>query len=658
MRAAPPWFTKARAPARGRGAPVAGALAAALAALGGAAHCGPQDGRGPESSPCSGGLSATAAGVEAWDRCLGELVLHPRVRLAEGWREPSGECVDDGVPGGASWRDCPMGDVGFVRVSVDQSVVTLALHAARAATVEGIALEGVGELRGATSWLSNGLQSWSQSGVIAIDAPPSEAELAEALGARGDGEVMREGRELSWGHTFAGGGEVSLFAGAISERRFRTWASVHREGLGDDVRVRLVSGASGERIELQAGDVLEAEPWYVELGGDVEAAARSWSDRLSSRARDAPRPAPAGWNSWYELWDTVDEPAVRANAPLARDLLAPLLPPGAELRVVIDDGWQLAWGDWEPNAKFPSGLASLTAELGAGGFRSGIWLAPLLVAEGSDTATRHPEWLVGGASYKHGKHGVMRVLDVTHPEAAQHLTQVISRLVAWGFDLLKIDFLFAGSFEGQRYSAMQPMEAYHRALELIRAAAGEETLLVAVGAPGLASLPHVDGWRVGGDIALEASDVAWAYVPSQARSVAARWPLCRAVPCDADPVLARRLEPSEVDALGYVVALAGGALFLSDDLRDLPAERRGWGLDARRAAWALSSEPAVPLDPFPASPPPHLTNAVVDLLTRQTSHVVPREWALSDGSIVLLNVGDEPVTLRDVELPPRSAAVK
>ena len=264
----------------------------------------------------------------------------------------------------------------------------------------------------------------------------------------------------------------------------------------------------------------------------------------------------------------------------------------------------------------------------------------------------------GRSDYNHGKNGKMFVLDVTHPEAAKHLSQVISTLVGWGYDLLKIDFLFAGTFEGQRVESLTPMAAYARALEIIRKAAGEETLLLAVGSPGLASLPWVDGWRVGGDIALETSDVAWAYLPNQARSVAARWPLCRATACDADPVMLRTLERYEVEAGGYIAALAGGALFLSDDLRKLPTERRSWGVDAQRAAWAISKRPAIPLDPFPKEPPPMLRNALMDLITQQTTHVVPAVWRTDEGDEVLLNVDDEPRRIRGVEVGAHSALVR
>jgi len=610
--------------------------------------CGGDDAAGGDREVCTGSVEVTSLGVTSSDDCGNRVTLLPSVKSGGAWRSASGDCSVD-----AGALVCPMGALGAARVGVEGTVLRLAFESSADGEVEGLALEGTAELRGATSWLSNGFQSWSQSGVVALGAPPSAAELDEALATRGDGEVVREGWELSWSFTHAGGGASSLFAGALSEARFRAWAALHREG--DTLQVRLVSGGTGEKVPVSAKQSLNAEPWQLELGSDLEAMARRWADALTSRAKTAPRAASAGWNSWYDLWDGVDETAVRENAPLARAALSPVLPAGTPLRIVVDDGWQEAWGDWQPNAKFPSGLDGLAKDLKSQGYDVGVWLAPLLVDEDSETFKAHPEWMVGGASFKHSKNGSMRVLDVTHSGAAQHLSQVIASIVGWGYDLLKIDFLFAGTFEGQRAEAVTPMQAYARALKVIREAAGEDTLLLAVGAPGLASLPWVDGWRVGGDIAFESSDVAWAFLPSQARSVAARWPLCVATACDADPVMLRKLESNEVDVGGYIAAFAGGALFLSDDLRELPPERHGWGLDAERAAWALSKKPAVPLDPYPKQPPATLRNVVVDLISKTTSHVVPGVWRSDDGVEVLLNVSEEPLDISGVEVPAHSA---
>lgn len=71
------------------------------------------------------------------------------------------------------------------------------------------------------------------------------------------------------------------------------------------------------------------------------------------------------------------------------------------LRVVLDDGWQKAWGDWQVNSKFPMGLTAMAQDAKAQGAEMGLWLAPLLVDADLALVKDHPDWLVAGASYSH-----------------------------------------------------------------------------------------------------------------------------------------------------------------------------------------------------------------------------------------------------------------
>ena len=393
----------------------------------------------------------------------------------------------------------------------------------------------------------------------------------------------------------------------------------------------------------------------VALGDDLDAMLQRYGLTLPSRRRLRPVPAQAGWNSWYELWDTVDEEAVRANARLARGILEPLLPEGTYIRIVIDDGWQLAWGDWLPNEKFPYGLDSLATDLEAQGYRMGLWLAPLLVKEDLSLVADHPDWFVGGVDYNHLEHGHMRILDVTHPEAAAYLGQIISRVVSWGYDSLKLDFLFTGAVEGQRHQNVTGLEAYNRALQIIREAAGPDVHILACGALAIASFPYADSWRVGVDVALEIFGTSWHFIVSQARNIAARWPLCLAVLCDPDPALLRELDEEEVGFGTWVVALAGGAFFLSDDLRNLPLDRHGLSLDTIRVETALGGEPARPEDVFPDHPPDTLASVLQDHLSGTNSHVVPVIWRLPGGKRVGLNLSDEPLEVDSATIPPHGA---
>ena len=250
-----------------------------------------------------------------------------------------------------------------------------------AGVVGGLALSATVETpeAGTRGWLSNGFQSWSQSGVVqapaAVDPIVREAALQEV----GDVEVLREGRTHSWWHTFVDLGDSSLVAGALTAHRFKSWAAVEGQG---ELRIRLVSGGAGEALPAGAGDVVEGERWFIERTRDLPAALQRYGAALPSRrwaTEPARRPEPEmGWNSWYDLWDDVTEEDIRANAPLASAEFSAAGVDGP-VRVVVDDGWQVAWGDWRPNDKFPSGMDGLAGDLRGEGHAVGLWLAPLLV---------------------------------------------------------------------------------------------------------------------------------------------------------------------------------------------------------------------------------------------------------------------------------------
>ena len=552
--------------------------------------------------------------------------------------------------------DCAFSDMGRIAAVLDGDTVYAELVAERDVTVGGLALRGTVELPGATSWLSNGFQSWSQSGFIAIGDRANGSALDRALLTVGDQETLRTGEELSWFYTVAGGGETALLVGALTTERLKPWVSLGRDDQGE-LKVSIGCGATGEAVPIPIGERLRGEIWSLEFGPDAAALLTEYGQSLQGhRAANGAR-ADGGWNSWYELWNGVDETDVRENAALAAAILQPIMPDDAPpLRIVIDDGWQVRWGEWAPNDKFPSGLDGLATDLQALGFTTGVWLAPLLVDEESELVTEHPEWFVGDASYDKADGNRMMILDVTHPAAAAHLEEVIERIVGWGYDFLKIDFLFSGTYEGERHRNVTGMEAYHIALNLIREAAGDDVILLAVGAPPHPSIPYVDAWRLGPDIALEFIGVDFAFIANEMRAVAARWPLCWTLLCDADPPLLRGLAQNEVDVGAWVVAITGGAVFLSDDLRELDEERHNWGLTAELMEYGLAGEPFVPVDIFPADPPDTLVTAVDDYFDHSISHVVPAIWTVPDGSRVIFNITDETLDVEGVEVPPHTVS--
>lgn len=568
----------------------------------------------------------------------------PEVHLNGTWQPPT-QCRQ------SDSRDVTCNfPLGVLTLRAESGVLRPSFQASTELTFDGFRLRGEGRVGGIESWLSNGFQSWSQSGLIQIGAPYSAPAIQTALSMQGDVEVVRSGKELSWWLSYVVA-PIHLIAGAVSADRFKTWIQFSQ--VDETVLCTVTSGQTNDQIALASNDTVEGEGLWIQFKRDLNKGLEQYAAQLPRRAMSFAT-AEAGWNSWYELWDDVTAIDVLENARLVPAILDPLTTPAQRpYRIVIDDGWQVGWGQWRANDGFPGGMSVVAQQLIAEGFMPGIWLAPLLVSASAPVVTEHPDWFLPEASFTHLGQGEMRILDVTHPDAAQSLTDAIERLVDAGFTLLKIDFLFAGTYASARFEPMPAMQAYRRALLLIRQAAGDSVTILAVGAPPIAGFEFIDNWRLGPDIALELFDASWFFIPGTARASAARWPFCVHTLCDGDPALLRNLTQSEVVTGGWAAAFAGGAFFLSDDLRTLERERTSW-LAQDMVAQGLSGQPARPEQMFMPTVPAQLNSQILDESLQRSNHHVPTAWQISNQRTLWVNLTDEPLMTDGQTVPPRS----
>lgn len=272
-------------------------------------------------------------------------------------------------------------------------------------------------------------------------------------------------------------------------------------GDGDDVRV-IAAGTPDHvpsiRCEADADRVTISADGDVEISSGAYAnpndALADWATAFAHRHWvGRPRVFGPSWCSWYAYWGGVTE----------RDVLS-------ELRqfdthrldvdlVLLDEGYQSEIGDWlTPRAGFGS-TVRLAADIRSSGRRAGIWVAPFLVSANSELAHQHPEWLLPGVSAGHNWGHDQRVLDVTHPGAAQHLRDVFAELCGQGYDHFKLDFIYAGAMEGPRHDPKDGIAAYRYGLALIRDVVGANRVLQGCGAPILPSLGLVDCMRTSPD---------------------------------------------------------------------------------------------------------------------------------------------------------------
>jgi Melibiase len=298
-----------------------------------------------------------------------------------------------------------------------------------------------------------------------------------------------------------------------------------------------------------------------------------------------------GWCSWYHYYENIDATTLRSNfSTLAR--LRHVVPTNV---AVVDDGYMVAWGDWDclrPN-QFQHGLAGVAADIAQFGMRPGLWLAPYAADFAAQVTRQHPEWILrnqtgvpANSSYC-GK--FFYGLDATNPAVLSHAFRAVQRAVQeYRNQVLKIDFLYAACLEGPKYDpTISRAAAMRRALQTIRDAAGPSVFLIGCGCPLASGIGLVDGMRISAD-----TGPAWypewplpwwdhhSTLPclrSMVRNSMSRAPLGHVWwHNDPDCLLlgtSTRLTPQEVASAATIVAMTCGMLLLSDDLTKLAPER-------------------------------------------------------------------------------------
>lgn len=291
-----------------------------------------------------------------------------------------------------------------------------------------------------------------------------------------------------------------------------------------------------------------------------------------------------GYTSWYNYYQNISEDII------FRDLDAISKKTDKVNTFQIDDGYQTAVGDWLSinKTKFPNGMKPIVEKIHAKGWQAGLWLAPFGAQKGSKLACEHPDWLVKG---KNGKPimvganwGGFYAIDIDNSDARAYIKNVFDAVLNdWGFDLVKLDFLYA--------TAVVPLhnktrgQLAYESIDFLRECVGDKQIL-GCGVQQMPCFGKVEYMRIGADMALNwkhgffrkfthREDVS---TPNAIHnSVYRRCLNGRAFLCDPDVFLLRKTNihftPEQQKVLAKFIKLFGSVLFMSDNVDEYDDEQ-------------------------------------------------------------------------------------
>lgn len=360
-----------------------------------------------------------------------------------------------------------------------------------------------------------------------------------------------------------------------------------------------------------SGALLASEPFLIGRFADTTAALSSYASALGRMQPSPPWSGGVqlGWSSWGAFELAINERRVLRNATFLAAHLRPL----GYTTVHIDDGWEQRYGDWVPGTGFPHGMGPMAAGLHRLGLKASIWCAPFLAAPDSWPARIHPNWLlrnIDGSPVSIIVAGPTYVLDVSNPAVLAYLRTVSARIRAWGYDAVKLDFLYTGAIEGQRFRFdLNGMQAYAAAMAVVRdtlEADPHRPIYLTGVQQGFLPAGFFHAWRVGRDIESRTNAdhlPTWDLVRREALAVNAfAFANGSVYATDPDDLLLRRvrgaqnLSADELHSYATMVAL-GGTLWLSgDDLPGLAAQGRlGYLTDLEVLAVVRSGRAGIPI---------------------------------------------------------------
>ncbi len=214
-----------------------------------------------------------------------------------------------------------------------------------------------------------------------------------------------------------------------------------------------------ERMEFAAGDTLTMERSFVAVStGDYFEPLKLFSEYMYAHegitpAESEPEAFEPVWCAWgYERTFTIEE--VVGTLDKVKEV--------AFKWVDVDDGYQIAEGDWETNKRIGGDhrMRYLTREIHKRGLKAKLWWAPIAADPGTKVLREHPEmklltseWVPEYISWWDSYY-----LSPVNPHTTKYTTDLVKRFLGdWGFDGLKLD--------GQHMNLCEPDHNHHSGLD-------------------------------------------------------------------------------------------------------------------------------------------------------------------------------------------------
>ena len=254
------------------------------------------------------------------------------------------------------------------------------------------------------------------------------------------------------------------------------------------------------------------------------------------------------------------------------------------------------------------------------------------VRDGADKAIGYTEFFTGHTLWS---------IDTTNPEARAWMVGEVRRFLAQGYRYLKLDFLFAGAWEGRRQDPnVTSLQAFKLGMkEIISEALSSRAYVVACGAPVLPSAGVAHALRTGEDIAARGTPYSFEWVKNANRNVGTRWFVTPFLASDPDTILVRGLPEGVRRIQSTTTLLAGRLLGLGDDLTALPQGDADFlAKVSSLPSLARASGPGPGFVPLDAPGKPRATSlSKAEALVDPESYFVPSLWAAkgtSEGTLV------------------------